>query len=102
MKCTTNDCQHPASVYPIVCLPPPLPYSDTLAARLFSMNAVCASCSEKMAIDNFMLPESKAKISEGFASIGRIMPDFDRAWLEWGKVGDDEWQTSHNTLPSVH
>lgn len=98
MKCTSTDCQHSAAVYPIICLPPPLPYSDALSARLFSTVAVCMACRDKMTIDNFMLPEAKAKIAQGFAMTGKMQPDFDRAWLEWGIVGDDEWRKSHQAI----
>lgn len=105
MKCTSSDCQHDAISYPIICLPPPLPYSDAHAARLFSTVAVCAVCRDKMTIDNFMLPEAKMRIAEAFASQHKIRPDFDRGWLEWGTVGDDEWRKSHQAMsqaPKLH
>lgn len=45
------------------------------------------------------------RIAEAFASQHKIRPDFDRGWLEWGTVGDDEWRKSHQVMsqaPKLH
>lgn len=99
MKCSTKNCAHQAAFYPILRLPPPLPHDKALAASMFSMSAVCPACKGKMKIENFMISEAKEKIAGGFAAAGKMRPDFDRAWLEWGTVGDAEWLKTQGMRP---
>lgn len=102
MICSTTGCQHEAVIYPIICLPPPLPFSDALAARMFSSVAICKGCGDRTKIEHFLLPEGIRKITAAFAAQGKMRPDFDRAWLEFGKIGDEEWITSQGILPKAH
>lgn len=93
-QCTFNGdggCTNKGDRYPILLLPPPRPYSENLAARSACLVATCADCAEKVTIDNFLIEEARNKIATAFLMAGKMAPDFDRAWLEWGEVGDAMW-----------
>lgn len=84
-------CNNEGSLYPILCLPPPRPYPKGSAARSAMLMPTCEDCADKVTIDNFLIEDARKKIATGFIMQGKIAPDFDRAWLEWGRVGDDMW-----------
>lgn len=101
MRCQFNgegECDNEGTGYPIICLPPPLPFALQAAARSAMPLATCETCQANVTIANFMLPESKAQIATAFIMAGRVVPDFDRAWLEWGEVGDEFWHSSRRAV----
>lgn len=91
-------CPNEGTRYPIICLPPPLPHPHTAHARFAMALETCEACTGKVAIANFLLPQGKAQIVAGMQAAGKLAPDFDRAWLEWGTVGDEFWWDSLNAL----
>lgn len=101
MKCQFNgegECPNEGTGYPIICLPPPLPHAASSAARSAMPLATCEACQSKVSVQNFLLPEGRDKIASGFIRAGRAIPDFDRAWLEWGVVGDEFWTASYRAI----
>ena len=97
----TGNCANDGTIYPILCLPPPRPYPKASAARSAMLLPTCEDCSAKVTIENFLIEEARKKIATGFIMQGKIVPDFDRAWLEWGEVGDAMWEEVSGAVAST-
>lgn len=87
MNCTRKGCDRPAAFVPKICVPAmgraigahrPLEVGLTLPT--------CAECMAGLTRDNFISPDHPAgahlRHVIGLAAGGRVLPDFDRAWVE--------------------
>lgn len=92
VDCGTQGCEHKASRYPRICM---VAIGDRRssnnALKMMMPLAVCPECQAKMGVENFLLPEGKRRIAAALFAVGKAPPDFDNAWLEWGRIGDAGW-----------
>ena len=68
---------------------------QSAAMQMFMPLAICRDCSEKVEVQNFLLPEGRSRIAAAMLELGRARPDFDNAWLTWGAIGDRDWLFYH-------
>lgn len=89
------NCKHLASRYPVMCMVSVGSRRGQHAPLRMHLvgHAICAECQIGVSVQDFLLPEGRERIAEAMHAAGRARPDFDGAWLEWGRVGDREWIT---------
>ncbi len=96
MPCSSKDCSNNAGRYPkINMVAVGYKRGQGSPCMFFMPLAVCRDCSQEFDVQNFLLPEGRARIAAAMAAMGKARPDFDNAWLTWGAIGDRDWLMYH-------
>lgn len=92
--CERLDCGQSGEWYPVI-LVPAKGASMRSALRMIVPLRLCRDHHAEIDPNDFLLPEGRNKIRVALMQRGWAMPDFKRATLARGRVGDEDWRAFH-------
>lgn len=89
--CQRERCDHKGEWY-VVLRVPPMGGPIAQALQLVVGLELCRDHCDEIDPVDYLTPESKNRIKIELMKLGRAMPDFARAEISRGKIGDDRWR----------
>lgn len=92
-NCAREGCSNKGEYYLVVCVPALIDAQSRHPLRMIFDIPLCRDHCAAAELDDFLLPETRARIRVALMSRSRAMPDFARAWKERGRIGDENWRS---------
>lgn len=90
-RCSRQDCARKGEWYAVI-LVPPLGGSMQQALQLIVGLPLCRDHASSIDPVDFLTPESRNRVRIALMQRSRAMPDFSRASLDRGRIGDRRWR----------